>query len=386
MRAVRSIWHGARRAGAIYVFPLAFALEVPTLLEQRMVLGHNWASSMEVANGSAVLVAILSAVGTCLVATAWGHTRSLTRGLPSRSAWLQLIPAAVVGAPILAIHLMWFIGVLAAEKVRGVEGWPRPFVIIPALLAIGACSLLGAAVGGMANSWLAGPILGVALYVGLLNSGATVGTMIRLGGLGMPLVGLRVRPEVLMGQVLWWSATCIALGLLSLATKDPVSGRLILCSFASAAAIVIFTQIVMPLSGSRFEIDRPLNWNCYGQAPRLCHLEGGSETLMEELQPRFSEASRRWSELADRTNTETYWQRLELPVEGHVEEVQFRRAMSDLDVAKEVISSGFPCSAGWSYEQYLVMEELAARLVEEPLSEPAEIVGVVDTSQIACRG
>lgn len=357
------------RSGAGVVAPLALALEVPTLLESRAALGHTWASTIEVANGSAVLLVILGAVASCTLALRWVRHAAMLDGFPGRSAGYWWAPALLTSAVLVAVHGLWVLGVcvLTAGGTTGhVSWWP----LLPVPFAVLAGCLLGGGVAVVTRSWLAPVLLGVLLYVGLVTtSSGSLTHLLGLGGVGHAIEGMRVRPEVPAVQLAWFGllAAVSATGTLLLVRR---SAKLIVTVGLAAVAMVVAAGAAVAVGPQRYELDPELSWSCSGQAPRVCRPDGSS--LDPSLVARVQEADARWAAvLGQDTLAATYWERLGLPVPGHDTEVALSGSMSDQHLLESVIAAGYPCSDGWTYGQYEAMHRVATVLAGSPLEETA---------------
>lgn len=371
MRTVRDLWRVSTRVGAVYLVPLAIALQIPTVWEQRRALGHDWTSTLEVANGSAVLLAILGIVASSLIASRWSDTEELLGPITRQFWWRFLVPGGLVAATLVLVHLLWVLGVVVADVRNGLSGTANPGVLVPVVLAITGCSLVGAVIGGRVKSWYAAPALGVLLYVGLINGGPVVGTMLQLGGIGMRLSALVVRPELVVAQSVMWGAVSLAAVLFAASTVRPRGVRVGLLVIAMTV-VAVPASAVSSVPRERFELADSLEWTCQGAAPSLCALSGDAPGDLVDLQQRYAEAHRRWSRSSSSGAVETYWQRLDVPVPGHRHEVRVARAMSDAEIVQEVITADLPCVDRWTYEQFLVMEEVSRRLVGAGLDRPQQ--------------
>lgn len=380
---MRMMWRASVSTGAVYAPPLGLALEIPTLVEQRKALGGDWASTMEVANGSAILLAIAAAVGACLITTRWADTQTLAVTMTRRHWWGNVVPAALVAVPLLVVHTAWVLGIVALDKIGGLSGGPSIIVLVPVWAAIVACALVGSLVGGVARSYVAGPVLGIALYVALINRGPVIGPMFSLGGIGSRLLGLEVRPEMVWTQSAWWAAVAAAALLISAAGPRRVLARSAML-LIGAVVLLMPTRVAATMPSDRFQLRDPLTWTCVGEEPRLCALDGAEPSAFGSLRDRFAEADRRWAESVGTPTVHTYWQRLELPVPGHAEEVRVAGHMSDSHVIFEVIVAAHDCSDSWTYQQFQVVEDAVRRLEGSGLQAPWQ-PEQIDTSPFRCQ-
>lgn len=352
------------RSGALYVAPLALALEIPTFLEGRELVGVNGPSTMEVANGSASLLLILAVVAGCSVSLGWNRHESMVEGLPGRAGLIWLAPGLMVWMVLTAVHLLWigFVWTWASA----VPGPDSLVGLLPTMPAFLAGSLLGALAARASGSWVMAPFLGLALYIALIQfSSGRFSNLVSLGGIGIPLRGISLRPEIAQAQVVWFSVLALGAAAVIVCLRR---WWLLLAAVAglSLVLVAIAAVQVVRLGPARFGLADP-SFSCYRGSPRFCLLQDDDQRLVPLL-PRLRLAGERWSRASDSSPATTYWQRLDIPVPGHVLEVSLRGSMSDLEMMEALISASYPCSDGWDYRQFLAMERVATRLVGSGLS------------------
>lgn len=353
------------RSGVLYVVPLALALEIPTLLESRRALGHNWYSTMEVANGSASLLLILAAVAASTVALGWSRHHVMLAALPGRSSFYWVLPVALLWAALSSTHLLW-VGFVCLTTSPGTAGELDLLPLVPVMLALLAGCALGALAGYVAKSWLVAPFLGVLLYIALITwSGGSAGNLLVLGGVGVAIKGLHLRPELAYAQAVWFAVLALGAGAAAVSLfRRPklLAGTTVIATGASALA----ATALIGLGPARFELGE-VDWTCRGVEPRLCVLSQEAEAL-SSLQPRLAEAHERWMDVSSSESPPVYWQRLDASVPGHAAEVSLAVGMSDLELMLAVMAASSGCSDDWTYEQYVAAERLAGALVADGLA------------------
>jgi hypothetical protein len=365
------------RSRLIAVVPIGVGLEVPTLLESQSALRKNWTSTLEVANGSAPLLVIVCAVAACAATISWERHQEMLPPLGLRQLVVRLGPALVIAALLSITHVIWVAGVCLLTR-SGTTGTLHLEVLLPIPLALLAGALLGAVVGMWSRSWFAVPLVGVALFLALVNlTGGRRGSLVTLGGIGDALTGAQVRSEIVGAQVLWFFA--IALAATAALAAGRHRGRLGLPVLALALPILAGSYLTS-LGPDRFELAK-VDWSCSETTPKLCVLEERSRSLLP-LAPRLQAAHARLAEMGGGSSEATYWQRLDKHDPSHEHEVSLRAKMSDLELALAVLAADAACSDEWSYPQYMSAEGVAQEIVGDGLLDGTPTVGNVSAQTL----
>lgn len=345
------------------VVPLALALEIPTYLEGRTIVGSNWASTMEIANGSAVLLAILSLVAGASVGVLTSRSGRMLSGLPVRSALAALVPGLASGLLVTVVHLCWVMVVVVLG--RNATGPFSPVTVLPPLVAILVAGPTGALVGGALGSWLAPPFLGLISSIVLITVDGAAENLVNLGGIGLELTALQVRPAVVWSQVAWFVAIGVATTMLAVGRH--AGTRATAVAVAGAAVLLgVGASSVLAQGAGRFELGAT-EWVCAGADVRFCVLSE-DEAVFDDGRDQLQEAARRWAEIDPRGLGVTYWQRLDIPVPGHEREFSLRETYLDEEAAEVIITSSFDCAQSWDYDAFRLMQRTSLALVGEGLS------------------
>ena len=238
------------------------ALNLFTLSRMRAALGSNWVSNVEVANG----LSFMNLVVACFFG-AWrwrpyaGPVRDLWASAPRSKGW----PLRVLGPLMLVsivVQVVWFVGVLVAFKPVAGGG-----LNVAPLAAVVVYTWAGLVVGAAAVSLTPARVMPVVAAVGayaacLALTRSTFKTSVALGGMNLPLTGVRVNPTILLAQI----SAGVGLALLGYAVLTwragtasyalPVLAPLLISCLLLGTAFAQFTPAV------KFVPDATINYTC----------------------------------------------------------------------------------------------------------------------------
>jgi len=356
---IRALRRTISQAGLLLLVPLVVLLEAASLLEGRRLLGTNWVTTAQLAQGSAPIIVVLAIVVGGVGGVAWRRHWTMVETMVPRSSAYPMIPALASALVMSATHLVWVGAVLVLSRSPGSPSWTLVVAALVSCLAIVAGSLAGGAVGTTLNTWLTPPVAGLVAYAFLVwaNSGWP-SYLLSVGGVGEPLIGVRIRPEVLFSQLGWFLA--VGLGSAWFVWFVLRRGRTRLLAVCGFLLPLAFLPVVGSLGGERYELDDPA-WACSGEDPRFCVLDQDAPRFAA-LEPRYREAVRRLDDHGATGSDQVYWQRLSISPPDHHREFSLpeRSRTSDREIVNAVVQAVFPCVDDWTYEDW----ESADRLIE----------------------
>lgn len=363
------------RSGAPYLIVLGLALEVPTYLEGRAFVGETASTTYEVANGSASLLAILGAVAAAAVGVMDRDRQDILSALPRRGAVLMVIPGLSAGLVLCCVHLAWICFVAATH-----QAVPRHGELVGAIAAC-LCIMAGSCFGGLLaaifRNWIVPPLLGIAMYAVLMAGyDAEWAALVRIGGAGLPLSGLEIRPMLSWAQVAWFgSAVAVVVGLTIVAFRASVAGWLV-SGMTALLLLASFGGGAVAVGEPRYQVsDEP--WVCAGQTPQFCALRAERDQLHRHLAV-LERVARKWAVTAPQHAPDVYWRRVSMPVPDHEAEFSWRSHYTPLEAAEVLIEASFPCSANWSYQQYETMLVLARQVAHAAPIPSRKVARILD--------
>lgn len=344
---------------------VVLVLEVPTLVEGMHLVGANTVMSIEVANGSAEIIVVLAIVAGSVAGVAWRRHWHMVEALRPRSGMYAMMPGIIVGVVMAATHALWFGGVLTVSDLSRDLFVSAVLPGVVACLAVVATSVLGASLGMTLNSWLVPPVSGLAAYTLLViwNQGWQTHVM-SLGGVGEEPLGVRIRPEVLATQTVWFVALGIGAAWFGWCVLQRGGARAL--AVAGLVAPIACLPLLQDLGDERFE-SVEVDWTCIGKQPEFCVVdEQAAEFVM--LEPRFRGAAHRIDTYAVPATSQVYWQRLSFPAGNQVTEFSpGYLSMTDRQIVDSLLVANFPCADDWTYEQWEDIDVLVERIVGEGL-------------------
>lgn len=203
------------------------------------------------------------------------------------------------------------------------------------------------------------------MYVLLINvRGTAFANFFSLGGIGMPLVGIEVRGDVVAWQAAWYLA--ILMSGVALVLAGLRRGLLVFAVVGSSVMLAVAGLGLHHVGNQRFTL-ADSGWHCKGDAPRFCVLDE-SRGRLEAAYPSLAEADRRWRALATAPTPDAYWQRLDLPVPGHDAVFPVSGLRSAERLVQGLVTASYPCSDRWTYEQYQSLVVVTQAVLGDGLS------------------
>jgi hypothetical protein len=360
------------RSGILWLVPMGIALELPTYLEGKHLLGGDWTTTIEVANGSAPLLMILAAVAGALFSGSWYRYSILVQSLPRRSWVFELSPAVLVALVLAALHLCFVVIVLLIHGSRAGQFHVLSLIlVVPAFLAF---SFIGAAAARCARSRLTAPLLGVVLYGAIVVTfGSRLEGLFAFGGAGVEMAGYRLNQSYVLSQLAWFSSIAVLLILGLVAARQPrvaVPGVAMMGGIALALVSAGASAVGVGVEGHQTFDQEVTQWACLGTQPDLCAIEG-HESSMRASEPQILEALRRLAESPEFPVRDTYRERLGASDDGSG---AGQISLSDLETAQgvvfRVVAGSYLCSDDWTYEQVKAAQRMATIVARGGLDEP----------------
>lgn len=271
-----------RRSAGVYAFPVLVILEVVNALARDREYAVEWLWSADW-SGAALILTLPIAGGVAAAESITYRRRGVGELIDhsgSRPGRVHLARVWGLCFWVVASHVVG-VTVCAGIASRQHDSGHFPVLLtLPAFLMLISVICLGAWLGWSLNSLFLPPLLAVLLY-GISTAG-WFGTrnLLSAGGATVSLLGLRYRPEILVGQAVW--ATCLAgASLAALSMLRDASSWSARAVPVLSAGIALATGVgLVHLGTDRVEVgNQPPQWACAGQGPQVCVVDEYSQRL-----------------------------------------------------------------------------------------------------------
>lgn len=259
-----------RSWGLLAILPI-LVLQILNVSDRASTSFDHWPTALDSVNGVLIVVNPLVAGIVCaetLVLTR-GSQREMINVLPHGGIRVFAARAAATAAPIILLHLAVIGYVLTQSNTAGSSVLTTLFPIVPAVLSIFAYSAIGVALGCLFPYLVVPPLATVGLYLlALMIARSLPDPLVEFGGASGVMLGIRNRPDVLVGQTLWLLLLASVFLMIAVGTVRGYA-RLWPRAVLGAAVITAAGFGLGSLGDLRFE-PQPINFTCTGSDPEVC--------------------------------------------------------------------------------------------------------------------
>lgn len=256
--------------GILAVLPV-LVLEFLNVTDRASTSFDHWPTALDSVNGVLLVVNPLVSGIVCaetLLLTRRSQRES-TQVLPDGGLRLLVNRAMATATPIILIHLIVILFVFTQSNTNGLNIFPTLLPVVPAVLSIIAYSAIGLALGCLFPYLVVPPLASVGLYLLALTIMRNLpDPLVEFGGASGVMLGVRNRPDVLIGQSLWLVALAAVFIVLALVNAKGYA-KLWPRVLGGAVVVMAFGVGLGSLGDLRFE-SRPVNFSCTGHDPQVC--------------------------------------------------------------------------------------------------------------------
>lgn len=255
---------------ALWIVPVLVVIEAVNLNRPALVWQH-WPTTVDVFNGSYVLVMPLAAGVSCLATIAVVHQFEMVAAMPDGGLRALSRPGIATACVFSAVHLVGLGVVVVVGLIRGVSGFPNPLPVVVVIAAFFAASAIGTALAKLSPNLTSPPLVVLALYAYEVFE-PRVGSRLfsDFGGASVLLLGLKNDEGVIALQTVWLAS--VALLLIAVAAWGWRAAPSLVVGGAIWVAFIGSGSVLALHAPTRFT-EQDVHWACSGFKPRVCVAE-----------------------------------------------------------------------------------------------------------------
>lgn len=345
--------------GITWTIPGLILIEVLNLQQSDPLYVH-WVTTIDMVNGSAILLLPVCAGISCAVTIPVVRRWDMVSSLPDSGLRAIGLPMIVVATVCSLVHVMTLVVIIFVGYLKGLPGQPDPVPVVAVVMACYVASSLGVLVARTAPSLISAPFCVVSFYLlEIFLPRMLPRPFSDFGGATHVLLGLRNRIDVVLAQSLFLLVLAAVLTLVATFGNSIV--KMPRLALPLVASLAISAVLLGSRGDHRFE-EVAVRYTCDEGDPRVC-IAREYENELSFYGARVRHFHEKLVELGVRNLPSVYSQAAgaDVPSGG-----RFTSSADSVpeQTALEVLESAFPCSTAWNDRDFTRAELILGYMID----------------------